>query len=60
MKKVQKSNKKQYLCSDIKNRELNPLVAKQVGTLFIFWRRIKKSDEKSTRTKQKAVSLQQK
>jgi hypothetical protein len=35
-------------------------VAKQVGSFFVFWGRSKKSDEKSTRTKQKAVSLQQK
>ena len=36
MKKAQEPNKKQYLCSDIKNRELNPLVAKQVGSFFVF------------------------
>ena len=57
MKKAQKSNKKQYLCSGVLNNGLSPFVTKQAG-FFYFLERSKKSDEKSAKVKQKAVSLQ--
>ena len=59
MKKSQKSNKKLYLCSVVKEKMLcrGTFVVKQAYP-FYFLGRSKKSDEKSAKVKQKVVSLQ--